>query len=77
MEQIKEQVQRKAIIEYEKFIADKKRMDSKQLCIDAYEGVLYHKRSAEKDILNKKRFTEYERNRPPADKWFELKTVEF
>ena len=24
-------------------------------------------------MLNKKRFTEYEKNRPPQDKWYEIK----
>lgn len=52
-------------------------MDSKQLIIDAYEGVLYEKRKLERELLNSKRFREYEKNRPPQDRWYELKTTEF
>ena len=45
--------------------------------MDAYEGVLYEMRKNEKELLNNKRFKEYEKNRPPQDKWYELKSTEF
>ena len=52
-------------------------MDSKALIIEAYEGVLYERRKLEKELLNSKRFKEFEKNRSPQDKWYELKTTEF
>ena len=51
--------------------------DSMVEMIDAYETILYNERKGEKSILNRQRFKEYERNRPPADKWFELKSTDF
>lgn len=59
--------------EYEGFINDKTRYDNNNLIIDAYEGVIGNSRVDEKTILNKKRFTEHEKNRPPQDNWFEMK----
>jgi hypothetical protein len=56
---------REAQDRYEKFIHDKSRVDSKELIVEAYEGVLYEKRRYEKEMLNGKRFKEYEKNRPP------------
>lgn len=35
------------------------------MIIDAYEGVLQYNRQAEKEVLNRERFKEYEKNRPP------------
>ena len=51
--------------------------DTKKLIIEAYENVLLKHRRLERDILNKQRTKEYEKNRPPQDKWYELKTTEF
>lgn len=31
----------------------------------------------EKGILNGQRFKEFEKNRPPQDKWYEMKTGDF
>ena len=63
---------------FDKFIKYKgPRQSSKELCIDAYESILYLERTEEKKQLNKKRFEAYERNRHPADKWYELKSKEF
>ena len=70
-------MKRQAQEEYEKFIADKTRMDGKSLIIEAYEGVLYDRRRTERELLNGKRFKEYEKNRPPQDRWYELKSTEF
>ena len=70
-------MKRQAQDEYEKFIHDKNRNDAKSLIVEAYEGVLYEKRKLEKDLLNSKRFKEFEKNRPPQDRWYELKSTEF
>lgn len=77
MEEMRDRLYRQAQEEYEKFIHDKHRFDSKGLIIEAYEGVLYEKRKLERELLNSKRFREYEKNRPPQDRWYELKTTEF
>lgn len=47
------------------------------MIIEAYEGVLYEKRKLEKELLNTVRFKEFEKNRPPQDRWYELKSAEF
>ena len=47
------------------------------MIIEAYEGVLTDKRRLEKEVLNYKRQKEFEKNRPPQDRWYELKTTEF
>ena len=54
---------------FDKFIKDKgSKQSSKELCIKAYESILFNERTDEKDKLNRQRFREYERNRPPADR---------
>ena len=60
--------------EYERQITSKERLDPRKLCVEAYEGILTKERIRERNLLNKVRFSEYERNRPPADKWYELKS---
>ena len=71
-------LRKKANEEYETFIRQKdNRPDANKLCIQAYESILTHERREEKAQLNEQRFKEYETNRPPADKWYELKTTEF
>jgi len=77
LEELRERTKRQAQEEYEKFIHDKHRNDAKALIIEAYEGVLYEKRRFEKKLLNGKRFKEFEKNRPPQDRWYELKSTEF
>ena len=67
------ELERLGMAEYEKFIGDKSRFKDKELIIDAYEGVLHHQRAGEKDLLNKKRHVEHEKNRPPQENWFEMK----
>jgi ribosomal protein S7 len=59
------------------FMKDKKKQDAKGLVIDAYEAINTVQRQHERDILNAKRFEEYEKNRPPSDKWWEVKTANF
>jgi len=39
--------------------------------------VLTNGRTIEREILNKERFKEYEKNRPPQDKWYEMKSSGF
>jgi hypothetical protein len=77
LEEQRSQIHRQAYQEFEKLISDKSRLDQKGLIIEAYESVLYDRRRIEKDLLNSKRFREYEKNRPPQDKWYELKSSEF
>lgn len=68
----------KAQEEYERFIHDKSlRFDQKKLIIEAYEGILYEQRQTERNMLNEKRFKEFEKNRPPQDKWYMLKSTGF
>ena len=50
-----------------------KRENTNALMIEAYENVLLRNRRRERDILNKVRHEEYERNRPPESKWYEFK----
>lgn len=65
LEEMRENCKREALFKYEQFISDKTRFNNKELIVDAYEGILLHNRTTEKEILNKQRFTEYEKNRPP------------
>lgn len=62
---------------FEEFLYDGKREDKKKLMIQTFEHLLYEMRRIEKDMLNVKRDREYEKNRPPQDRWYELKTQEF
>lgn len=67
IDELKPKMERQALDDYEKFINDRTRHDSKVLIIDAYEGLLTEHRRNEKNILNGKRSKEFERNRPPQD----------
>lgn len=62
---------------YEQFVNDKTRFESRELVIEAYEGILEEKRQFERRVLNGQRFKEYEKNRPPQSNWYELKGGEF
>mmetsp|Transcript_13206 Transcript_13206/g.20585 ORF Transcript_13206/g.20585 Transcript_13206/m.20585 type:complete len:136 (+) Transcript_13206:2683-3090(+) len=77
MDELRNEMQREGLYAYEKFITDKTRFNSKNLIVDAYEGVLMDDRQKEKGILNDQRFKEFEKNRPPQDKWYELKNSGF
>ena len=77
IEDQREKIHRKAQDEFEKLISDKTRLDQKGLIIEAYESVLLQRRKLEMGLLNSKRFKEFEKNRPPQDKWYELKSSEF
>ena len=77
MEELKESLKKEGFEAYEKFINDKTRHDSKDMIITAYEGVLQHNRQLEKEVLNRERCKEYEKNRPPQKNWFEMKSSGF
>lgn len=77
LEEQKDKLYRKAQEEFEKLISDKTRLDQKGLIIEAYESVLLERRQLEKRLLNSVRFQEFEKNRPPQNKWYELKSSEF
>ncbi len=78
IEELKKQTENEAFKEFQTFIKDKgPRPSSKALCIEAYENILTHERQDERQQLVAMRFKEYERNRPPQAKWYELKSQEF
>lgn len=54
-----------------------KRCDKNVLIIEAYEEMLLNNRRDERQILNRVRDKEIQKNRPPQDKWYQLKTNEF
>lgn len=45
--------------------------------IKSYESILSQLRNKEKEYVLQKRKEEYERIRPPVDKWWELKSQKF
>ena len=47
------------------------------LVLHTYESILEELRARERAILNQKRMDAYEKNRPPQEKWYELKSNEF
>jgi hypothetical protein len=53
------------------------RNDKNTLIIQAYEKILFDNRTKEKRILNSVRDKEYQKNRPPADQWYSLKSNTF
>jgi len=55
LEELQEQTKLEGLRLGEEFIADKTRFNSKELIIEAYEGVLTHSRKAERDALNRTR----------------------
>ena len=63
------EVGRDAAESFKNFISDRTRVDQKQLIVKAYEDILNHKRKGERDLLNKKRLEEFEKNRPTQDGW--------
>lgn len=75
IEELKKQTENEAFKEFQAFIKDKgPRPSSKALCIEAYENILTNERQDERQQLVAMRFKEYERNRPPQAKWYELKS---
>ena len=77
MEELSDKMRLAGHAAFETFVNDKTRYESKQLIIEAYEGILQERRVFERDMLNAQRFREYEKNRPPQAKWYELKGSEF
>jgi len=78
IEDLKAQTQSEAYHKFNEFIKDKApRPSSKQLCIEAYESILTHERLEERRQLNMQRLKEFEKNRPPARQWYELKSKDF
>ena len=47
------------------------------LVLHTYESILEELRARERAILNQKRMEIYEKNRPPQEKWYELKSNDF
>jgi hypothetical protein len=75
---LKKEVATHAQEEFERFMANRKNRDKKsELLINAYESVLTKERKKERQILNKVRDKEIQKNRPPQDQWYELKSSEF
>jgi len=69
---------RQAVEAFEKRMGDRNdRTDHRQLIIEAYEKILFDNRTKEKTILNSVRDKEYQKNRPPADQWYSLKSNTF
>mmetsp|Transcript_12638 Transcript_12638/g.17057 ORF Transcript_12638/g.17057 Transcript_12638/m.17057 type:complete len:129 (-) Transcript_12638:113-499(-) len=78
IEDLKKQLSVESYKAFQTFIKDKgPRPSSKGLCIQAYESILTHGRQEERQQLNVKRLQKFEKNRPPADKWYELKSKDF
>ncbi len=72
-----DEIKRQARRKFDELLDDKNPQDKKKLLIETFEGLLYEKRRLERDYLNEKRAKEYEKNRPPQQKWYELKTPQF
>ena len=78
IEELKQETKTDAYKEFQNFIKDKgPRPSSKSMCIEAYESILTAERIEERKQLNNIRFKYFEKNRPPADKWYELKSKDF
>ena len=77
MEELRDELKKEGFEAYEKFINDRTKFNSKEMIIEAYEGVLQHNRQNEKEVLNRERFKEFEKNRPPQKNWFEMKSSGF
>ena len=77
LEELRDSLKKEGFEAYETFINDRTQHNSKALIIEGYEGVLQHNRQNEKQVLNRERFKEYEKNRPPQKNWFEMKSSGF
>jgi hypothetical protein len=77
LDDLKNKVKFKAFEEYDLFIKDKRREDDKKLCIKAYEEILHDQRLNERSLLNLKRTTEIDKNRPPLPGWYMGRDKEF
>jgi hypothetical protein len=77
LDRYKSQVAKEANNNFEKAIKEKPKGNGRELCIKAYEAILNERRKKELDQLNKVRFKEIEKNRPPEDYWYEKNDTEF
>ena len=66
-----------ALKDYDKFLFDRTRYDSNELCISAYDHALKIERMEEGVQLNAKRKVEHDKNRPPLPGWYMGKDGEF
>ena len=68
---------REARNRFEKLMKEGKTGKKNLYMVKAFEALLYEQRRIEKEMLNLQREKEYEKNRPPQDGWYKLKTSEF
>lgn len=68
------EIKRLARKKFDDLIDDKNPIDKKKLLVETFEGLLYEKWRLEWEYLNHKRAVEFEKNRPPQQKWYELKS---
>mmetsp|Transcript_24511 Transcript_24511/g.27876 ORF Transcript_24511/g.27876 Transcript_24511/m.27876 type:complete len:494 (-) Transcript_24511:445-1926(-) len=61
----------------EKYYKDVDGQSKEKLLASTYEAILYNLRSRERELLNKKRDEQFNRHRPPNEKWWELKSEDF
>ena len=76
-EMLKELLRSKCLLLTVRRLYEDPREDQKELYVGTYEDILYELRRKEKDLLNVEREKEYEKNRPPAERWYMLKSKEF
>ena len=70
-------INREARNRFEALMKEGKTGKKNLFTLRAFESLLYEKRRIEKEMLNLERAKEYEKNRPPQDGWYTLKTPEF
>lgn len=71
------EINREARNRFEALMKEGKSGKKNRLMLEAFEALLYEQRRIEKEMLNLERDKEYEKNRPPQDGWYKLKTTEF
>ncbi|CAI2379134.1 unnamed protein product [Moneuplotes crassus] len=71
------QISREARNRYEELMKEGKTGKKNLYMLKAFEALLYEQRRIEKEMLNLQRDKEYEKNRPPQEGWYMLKTEEF
>lgn len=71
------EINREARNRFEALMNEGKSGKKNRHMLEAFEALLYEQRRIEKEMLNLERDREYEKNRPPQDGWYKLKTTEF
>ncbi|CAI2378759.1 unnamed protein product [Moneuplotes crassus] len=71
------EINREARNRYEALMKEGKTGKKNLYMLKAFESLLYEQRRIEKEMLNLQRAKEYEKNRPPQEGWYMLKTEEF